>query len=121
MKVEDRIEQEQACEMISLTGMELVNCYKGCGWTVAGFRDGELEKLHYVLNFGSNLEDNVHQQAKKAYKVALKKAKAFKDGGLEIWAGLSTCGELCEPFPLDMSNAKSLAALARRIGDDINI
>ena len=53
MKVEDRIEQAPACEIITLTDEEL-KIYKGCGWTVAGFCNGQLEKLHYALDFVSD-------------------------------------------------------------------
>lgn len=118
MKVIDRIEQAPACEIITLTDEEL-KIYKGCGWTVAGFRNGQLEKLHYALDFVSDPADDFQEQADKAVKIAIEQAKKFEDEGLEIWAGLCSCSEFCEPFKLDMSNAQSLAALARRIGDEI--
>jgi len=118
MKVKDRIEQAPACDIIAFTEEEL-KVYKGCGVSVAGFKDGRLEKIHYALDFISDPEDDFQQQADKAVKGALEKAEAFKKEGLELWVGLCSCSEFCEPFELSLSDARSLASLARMIGDEI--
>mgnify|MGYP003129321727 FL=1 len=118
MKVQNRIEQAPACEIIAFNKDEL-KFYKGCGASVAGFRDGQLEKIHYALDFVSDPEDDFQQQADKAVKVAIEKAKAFEEEGLELWVGICSCSEFCEPFKLDFTDARSLATLARIIGDEI--
>lgn len=110
MKTIDRIEQAPAYEVINLTEAEK-DIYRGAGWKLARFDQGVLAGFFDPAEAGEGW-------GKAAAQTALENATAWlanADG--EVWLVMCSCYQLCEPRRITLTDASSLAYMARIFGE----
>ncbi len=117
MTMRNRIEQAPACEVINLTTEE-EDLYHGCGWAIAGFANGKLQDLRYL---GKVVIEEGADREEVAMKFALSQLNEVIANGQEPWLVMCSCYQLCEPRPLALDDAGSIAALARSAGEECSI
>ena len=115
MKTADRIYQAPACPSIQLKDEEL-DVYKGSGWALAGFKEGKLAKVHYLLSFTPE-EGKADEES--GCSAALTAAQSFEKDGLELWTGCMSCTEFTDPQQLSTGDPSGLARLMRLVGDEL--
>lgn len=100
--ITDRIEQAPTCEVINLTDAER-EIYTGAGWKIARFENGRLTGL-FDLN-------TPQESAECAMNRALGWLSAI--GNDEAWLVMCSCGQLCEPRRVTLTDASALARMTR--------
>lgn len=111
MKVDDRIEQAPACEVINLTDREK-ELYTGAGWKLARFEEGELRGF---FNPGELPWRNDPQaRADEACEAAL---AWLANAAGDVWLVMCSGYQLCEPRRVTMRDASALAHMARVLGE----
>jgi hypothetical protein len=111
MSVQARIEQAPACEVINLSETEK-NIYTGSGWKLARFVNDQL------VGFFDPLETEYQEDSEAMAEEALENATAWianADG--EVWLVMCSCYQLCEPRRISLTDASSLARMARVFGE----
>lgn len=104
MNVIDRIEQAPACEVINLTEPEK-DIYKGSGWKLAHFVNGQLVRLFDPADM---------IDADEALEYAADWIAAT-DG--EFWLVMCSGYQLCEPTHIALNDASAIARMARVFGE----
>lgn len=115
MNVIERIEQAPACQVINLTETEK-NIYNGAGWRLAQFINGKL------INLFDPAEVEYNSDAQTMADVALNDSiNWIKHLDGEAW--LVTCSgyQLCNPRRITLTDAAAVSALARAIGEAVQI
>ena len=127
-----RIEHAPACEVINLTEEE-EELYHGCGWAIAGFANGKLKDLRYLgkvvieeevtEGVGALSREELAQTTRwKHYmEFGLAQLNEVIANGQEPWLVMCSCYQLCEPRPLALDDAGSIAALSRAIREEISV
>lgn len=95
------------CDVIDLT-QEEKHLYTGAGQRIARFKDGTLIEL---WNPGQlPYRDNVQEMADETIKKALEFIQSNQG---EYWLVMCSGYQLCEPYPIILNDASSLARMAR--------
>lgn len=109
MNVADRIEQAPACEVINLTEAERPR-YTGAGWKLARFEDGVLAGFFDPMELPmADTDAEAAEQAAEAAMAWLANATTYGD----VWLVLCSCGQLCEPRRITLTDASALAHMTR--------
>ena len=120
MKIQDRLTPYPACDAIDLDAEEK-EIYRGCGWNIAGFRDGKLARLHEL---DAEILDTLDNSVTEAVRVQLAALTEMERDGLECWLVMCSCTQLCEPTPVattpDDELVLTAAKFARRIGEELH-
>jgi hypothetical protein len=103
--VRDRIEQAAACEVINLTAAEVNAHYRGAGWKIAHFEEGQLVGFFDPMKMIDG--DDPGQEA-LAWLGADKR---------EMWLVMCSCTQLCEPRRVSLDDASALARMMRVFSD----
>lgn len=101
-QVIDRIQPAGVTQIIKLTESEK-DLFNGAGWKLARFEDGELKGFF----------DPTHSDADPAEDALAWLANA--EG--EVWLVMCSCYELCQPRQIMLTDALSLAHMARVFND----
>lgn len=112
MEIINRIEQAPACEVINLTESEK-DIYCGTGWKLARFTNGTLVALLDPLE---HVEYRTDTQAMATDAVELATTWLANADG-EVWLVMCSCYQLCEPRRITLTDASSLARMARIFGE----
>tara|TARA_R100000655_G_scaffold35009_2_gene68063 strand:+ start:348 stop:707 length:360 start_codon:yes stop_codon:yes gene_type:complete len=101
MTFTDRIEQgeKDLCAWVALSEDEATQ-YHGAGVAFAVVRNAEIAELHY-------LEDRIEKEIKPLCEDLM----AAQKGGAEIWQGVCSSYQFCEPEPLDMASTGAARVL----------
>lgn len=112
MSVESRITQAPACKIIQIEEAEYPH-YTGCGVRLARFENDAVVGMF-------NPADVAWQKDTEAMaNEALDNAIAWLSNAEgEVWVGVCSCYQLCEPSRITMTDAAAIARLARMIGDE---
>lgn len=114
--VSERVRQHGLTTVIDLTEGELQH-YSGAGWRLAAFRGGTLVCLH---NPGeTEWQGSTQATADAALNEALAVLQACRKAGQECWLVMCSSSQLCDVQALAVTDASSMARLARVIGDDL--
>ena len=108
MNIQDRIEQAPACEVINLTEAEK-DIYSGAGWNLARFVDGRL--IDFFNPADVEYREDVHAMVAEALENAIAWIATHTQG--EIWLGMCSCYQFCEPRRIILTDAVAIAHMAR--------
>ena len=98
MKTSDRIIDNA----INFDDTEL-NVYSGCGWNLAHFVDGKLQKL-FPIDSATTEETMIESSL-----------QFLKDNPEDTWLGMCSCCQFVSPLRLDPNNFNSLRSLRLKI------
>lgn len=113
MRVESRIEQAPACQVINLTEAEK-DLYAGCGQKLARFVNGQL------VGFFDPLEVVCQEDTEAMANEALENAIAWlANAEGEVWLVMCSCYQLCDPRRITLTDASALAYMARVFGEQM--
>lgn len=111
MNVQDRIKTAKICDVIDLTHEEK-HLYTGAGHRIARFENGTLVEL---WNPGKlPYRDNVQEMANETIQKAV---EFIQSNPSEYWLVICSGYQLCEPYPIILNDASSLARMARILSE----
>ena len=113
MTAADRIEPAPACDVIRFTPTERAAHYTGAGWRLAVFAGGTLAGMFDPMDVAIAATDD---QARANAMLAAALAWIKSTSG-EVWLGMCSAGEFCEPVRAGLTDVAGLAKLARVCGD----
>jgi hypothetical protein len=105
-----RIQQAPACEVINLDAAER-DAYTGAGWKLARFEAGRLAGFFDPMDVPAA---DPHEMADAALEAA---TAWLANAHGEVWLVLCSCGQLCEPRRITITDASALAHMARVFGE----
>lgn len=113
--VTDRITEAPARDVINLTADETAAHYTGSGWKLARFEDGRLAGFFDPMDVPS--QDSIQAMADEALDAAV---AWIANATGEVWLVMCSCGQLCAPRRITLTDASAMANMARLFAEQFS-
>jgi len=110
-----RMQEDERMTYIDLDQSEH-DVYRGTGWALAQFDNDELVATHYLLG-DYDLKDA--EAGDDEIQTATKAAVKFCKGRQNLWLGMMSSYQFCNPEPFKPGYTPHIARIARLIGESL--